>query len=524
MAENLQEEQRSKEQRSEEQRSMAGQLVGALQPVVDAQIARTGEWGRVQLRIYNPWRSGAVPGGGTGVGVGIAAFYFQQVDLVRQVIRRSVERWDPDNPNQPADPEVGLEVQVGSLLVPVIFHSRLGYDYFSSILNGPFLKACLTAELEKIGYTETVDVSAEQWEVPTVAEDRIAAGLVKGVTRQNKMEDDLTQVTSPVKKLQETLYTTDAENSGAPGSDLAALSIFTSDEDPQGGKEYDSSSGKGKPKQKRPQISLAARLKRHKDSPTAKAMLQAYSCLEKGAAMLVDSGYQQGEGVRDLLEGLVLMEEVLPGDVETVLYAQHWLNLDKAKLNNLLSTELRDSANNTPCLLLQALQLPAGDRRLRAINNVIDVVLQRGKTDALYNDIAYIYFALCSTLWTSTKQAGPTLSACASALMHKPTHLSTLFYTARSSMSVSVPQAVRQLEHFLHTAPSCHHQVPRAHYYLVRLYGQQGVSTHWDKILHHYNMAQRTESDRLPVFGPVPRMYREQARKVYDKVVAGADK
>ncbi|XP_078657370.1 uncharacterized protein LOC144903262 [Branchiostoma floridae x Branchiostoma belcheri] len=281
--------------------------------------------------------------------------------------------------------------------------------------------------------------------------------------------------------------------------------------------------GKGDRK-KRPQIGLRARLQRHKESTTAKTMLQAYSCLEKGAAMLVSSDYQEGEGVRHLLEGLVLMEEVLPGDVETVLYGQHWLNLDKAKLNHLLCTELRDSAENTPCLLLQALQLPTGDRRLRAINQVIDVVLRRGKTDALYSDLAYIYFALCSTLWTSTKHSAATLSACASALMHQPRHLSTLFYTARSSMTVSVPQAIRQLEHFVRTAPQCHHQVPRAHYYLVRLYGQQGLSNNWDKILHHYSRAQETESNRLPVFGQVPSKYKEQARKVYDKVVAGADK
>ncbi|CAH1239761.1 Hypp5880 [Branchiostoma lanceolatum] len=503
----------------------SGQPTG--QPAVDHRdSARTEEWGRVQLRIYNPFRDGTVLGGAAEVGIGIAAFYFNQVDLVRKAIRRAVERRDPDNPDQPADPEVGLEVQVGSLLVPVIFHSRLGYDYFSSIQNGPFLKACLKVELEKVGYKEPVDVSVERWEVPAVSEGRLAAGLVMGTTRQHTAENDMSEVMSPQKKLQETLHTTPGpeENLGAPVSDLAGLSIFTSDEDHQGRKEDDTPPGKGRPNQKRPQISLAARLQRHRNSPTAKAMLQAYSCLERGAAMLVNDGYQRGEGVRHLLEGLVLMEEVLPGDVETVLYGQHWLNLDKAKLDRLISTELEDSANNTPCLLLQALQLPTGDRRLRAINHVIDVVLQLGKKDALYNDIAYIYFALCSTLWTSTKQAAPTLSACASALMHRPSHLSTLFYTARSSMTVSVPQAIRQLEHFIRTAPPCHHQVPRAHYYLVRLYGQQGVSTHWDKILHHYSTAQQTESDRLPVFGQVPSMYKDQARKVYDKVVAGADK
>ncbi|XP_019631245.1 PREDICTED: uncharacterized protein LOC109475151 [Branchiostoma belcheri] len=419
-----------------------GQPSGALQPAVDAPVSASArEWGRVKLRIYNQSRSGSVLGEGAGVGIGIAAFYFQHVDLVRQAIRRSVERSDPGNPNQRPDPEVGLEVQVGSLLVPVIFHSKLGYEYFSSILNGTFLKACLRSELEKAGYGEPVDVSVEKWEVPPTSEARVtrAASLLPGTTGQYNVEAVLSPEklsffyfsnASPPQKLQDSLRTTEEDSGAPPVSDLAGLSVFTPDEDGQRKKDDDTPSGKGGPK-KRPQIGLRARLQRHKESTTAKTMLQAYSCLEKGAAMLVSSEYQEGEGVRHLLEGLVLMEEVLPGDVETVLYGQHWLNLDKAKLNHLLCTELRDSAENTPCLLLQALQLPTGDSRLRAINHVIDVVLQRGKPDALYSDLAYIYFALCSTLWTSTKHSAATLSACASALMHQPRHLRIFWGTFR---------------------------------------------------------------------------------------------
>ncbi|XP_019638417.1 PREDICTED: uncharacterized protein LOC109480626 [Branchiostoma belcheri] len=265
---------------------------------------------------------------------------------------------------------------------------------------------------------------------------------------------------------------------------------------------------------------MRARLLQHKDSPTAQTWLKAYSCLERGAAMLTSGGYQEGEGVEHLLEGFILMEGVSPDDVNTFLYHQSLLHLDRLKLNQLTSTQLQANPDSSPCLLIQALQLPYGHSRLQAINHVIDVVLQHGETDPMYKHLADMYCALGYTIFQTTKQPAPALSACASAVMHKSNHLLTLYLTARCSMDVSVPQAIRQFHHFIHTAPTDHRGVPIAHYHLVTLYSQQDPSVHRDRILHHYNMAQQTDRNRLPVFAPVPSGVTDPARRVYEQVMA----
>eukprot|EP00058_Branchiostoma_floridae_P003448 XP_002588936.1 hypothetical protein BRAFLDRAFT_89125 [Branchiostoma floridae] len=328
-----------------EQAGEAGQA--AAQPVIEMMA----EWGRVYLRITDVWTVRALA---------IGAFYLANRYLTMRAVRRAVERRDPDNPDQPADPQVGLEAEVDSLLVPVIFYSQLGYQYFTSILNGPFLKACLQAELAKVGYEAPIDVSAEKWELPNLSEG--GAGPLMGMMR-----------------------------------------------------------------------------------------------------------------VQDWLAELQISEK--------------------------------------------ALQLPYGHSRQQAINHVIDIVLQHGETDPMYKHLASIYFALGLTIWETTRQPAPALSAYASALMHKSDHLPTMYLTAVCSLDVSVPQAIRQFHHYIHTAPTDHQWVPYAHYLLVTLYGQQDPSVHRDRILHHYNMAQQADRNRLPVFNPVPGWITDPARRVYEQVM-----
>ncbi|XP_066301735.1 uncharacterized protein [Branchiostoma lanceolatum] len=467
-------------------------------------------------------------------------------------VRRAVERRDPDNPDQPADPQVGLEAEVDSLLVPVIFYSQLGYQYFNSILNGPFLKACLQTELEKVGYKEPINVSVEKWELPNLPEG--GAGPLMGMMR---VQDWLAEIPEKV-----SLLDTAAGDSGIPedASSVAGVSTVASWEDVEEAgpsqakrarlpqqppaqatptaqqaelqegplkrqragllKHKDSPTAQQAELQEGPLKWLRAMLLQHKDSPTAQTYLKAYSCLERGEAMVTRGGYQEGEGVEHLLEGVILMEFGLHQVVNTILYDQSGLHLDKAKLNQLTSTQLQANPNSTPYLLIQALQLPWGHSRQQAINHVIDVVLQHGETDPMYKYLAYIYFTLGFTIYQPTRQPAPALSAYASALMHKSDHLLTLYFTADCSRGVSVPQTIRQFHHYIHTAPTDHLWVPWAHYHLVTLYGQQDPSVHRDRILHHYNMAQQADRNRLPVFNPVPIWLTDKAKRVYEQVMA----
>ncbi|KAI8498347.1 hypothetical protein Bbelb_235490 [Branchiostoma belcheri] len=476
------------------------------------------EWGRVYLRITDVWLAR---------GVAIGAFYLANRALTMLAIRRAVERRDPDNPDQPADPRVGDEVQQGSLLVPVYFYSQLGYQYFTSILNSPFLKACLQTELEKVGYKEPIDVSVEKWELPNLPEG--GAGPLMGMMGEERVLGWLTELPEKV--------STAAGDSGIPEdvSSVAGASTVASREDVE--EEAGPSQAKRARLQQQPpaQVTptsqqaelqegplkwLRARLLQHKDSPTAQTWLKAYSCLERGAAMLNSGGYQEGEGVEHLLEGVILMEGVAPYYVKRALYHQSWLHLDRPKLNQLTSTQLQANPDSSPCLLIQALQLPNGHSRQQAINHVINVVLQHGETDPMYKHLAFIYCALGITIFQTTRPPAPALSACASALMYKSDHLLTLYLTAGCSMDVSVPQAIRQLHHYIHTAPTDHRWVPMAHYYLVTLYGRQDPSVHRDRILHHYNMAQQTDRNRLSVFNPVRSGVTEDARRVYEQVMA----
>ncbi|XP_035671624.1 uncharacterized protein LOC118412705 [Branchiostoma floridae] len=452
---------------------MADQIEQAGQAVAQPVLEMVAEWGRVYLRITDVWLAR---------GVAIGAFYLANRALTMLAVRRAVERRDPDNPDQPADPQVGLEAEVDSLLVPVIFYSQLGYEYFASISNGPFLKSCLQREMEKIGYERKIKLSLTRWNLPNLPEDR--------AVQEEKAREEGSVTDTPEEEKEEAMEVT---------KPLLHVEL-----------------------QDGPLKELTANLQPYKDLPTAQRFFKAYSCLEKAVVILnsaSSSGYKEGEGVEHLLEGLMLMECVGPDAVNPVLYDRSWLHLDKTHLDNHVFAQLQANPNSTPCLLIQALQLPHGHTRIDAINHVIDIVLQHGDTDPIYKHLTYMYCALGITTLAVTKQAGLALSAYASALMYKPDDMLTLQLTALCSVSVSVSQAIRQFRHFLAKAPSCHEAVPWALYHLASLYSQQDTYVHRDTILHYYNMAQEADTNRLPAFKQVQSEHTEPASKGYKQVM-----
>ncbi|XP_019631033.1 PREDICTED: uncharacterized protein LOC109474971, partial [Branchiostoma belcheri] len=179
---------------------MAEQVAQAGQANAQPVIEMMAEWGRVYLRITDVWLAR---------GMAIGAFYLANRYLTMRAIRRAVERRDPDNPDQAADPQVGLEAEVDSLLVPVIFYSQLGYQYFTSIQGG--LKACLQTELEKVGYKEPIDVSVEKWELPNLPEG--GAGPLMGMMGEERVLGWLGEFFLPEKT---SILSTAAGDSGIP--------------------------------------------------------------------------------------------------------------------------------------------------------------------------------------------------------------------------------------------------------------------------------------------------------------------
>ncbi|KAI8488620.1 hypothetical protein Bbelb_336490 [Branchiostoma belcheri] len=494
-----------------EQVAQAGQA--AAQPVIEMMA----EWGRVYLRITDVWLAR---------GMAIGAFYLANRYLTMRAVRRAVERRDPDNPDQPADPQVGLEAEVDSLLVPVIFYSQLGYQYFTSIQGGPFLKACLQTELEKVGYKAPINVSVERWELPNLPEG--GAGPLMGMMAmgtEEKVQDWLAGSADA-----QTDLSTETGDSGIPedvSSEATGPERVYVEAEPSQATLAQLTTKQAQAATQQPVLPEGplkrwrALLWKDKDSPSVQTWLKACSCLERGAAMLTSGGYQEGEGVEHLLEGLAVLEYTSPELITTTLYSSVGLNLDKPCHDQLIAAQLQANPNSTPCLLMQALQLPEGHSRQQAINHVIDVVLQHGETDPMYKYLGHMYCTLGISFWMTTRQPAAALSAFASAIMYRSDHLQSLYFTAWCSMDVSVPQAIRQFHHFLHTAPKDHDGVRYAHYYLVILYGRQDPSVHRDRILHHYNMAQQTERNRLPVFAllPVPPSIKQEAKMVYDRVM-----
>eukprot|EP00058_Branchiostoma_floridae_P006814 XP_002592302.1 hypothetical protein BRAFLDRAFT_71042 [Branchiostoma floridae] len=335
------------------------------------------------------------------------------------------------------------------------------------------LQLLLEDELQRVGWTGPIQVGLEGW---WFAEEE---GQEEEEAAGTEQEERWEWAGMGDKQSVPASETTEGD-SGLPEdvSSVAAMSISSAGE-----------------VEEAPLKWLRARLQKHKDSPTAQHRIEAYRSWEEGAEILTNSGYSDMEGVKALVLGFMQRDMVSPDNTSTVLYGQSWLNLNKAQLKQLTSSQLQVDPTDSTCLLLTALQLPYGDSRVQTLQQVVAAILQHGPGDWLYQHLHLIYCYLGS-------------------LMYKQDHLNTVYYTARMSEEVSETEAIRQFEHYLRLAPECDFRVPRAHYRLATLYGHQQDR---QKVIHHFTRGQqRVQTNRLPVFVEVPRFIKDPAKKAYE--------
>ncbi|XP_066274979.1 uncharacterized protein [Branchiostoma lanceolatum] len=374
------------------------------------------------------------------------------------------------------------------------------------------LQLLLEDELQRIGWTGPIQVGMEGWwfaeEEGQEEEEEEAAGM--------DQEEERWEWAGRLGKQSVPPSVTTEEDSGLPEdvSSVAAMSISSAGEVEEGPLKW-----------------KRARLQKHQDSPTAQREIKAYRSWEEGAKILTNSGYKDLGGVKALVLGFMQRDMVAPSSTSTVLYDQSWLNLSKAQLKQLMTSQLQAHPIDSTCLLLTALQLPFGDSRVQTLQQVVAAILQHRPGDWLYQHLHHIYCYLGWAIWMASPQStmisklfkgsdltalGKALCAMASSLMYKQDHLETMCYTAVLSKEVSETEAIRQFEHFLRLAPECDDYVPRAHYYLATLYSQQKDR---QKVIHHFTRGQQRETNRLPVFSEVYRSIKYPAKKAYEHYV-----
>ncbi|XP_019628380.1 PREDICTED: uncharacterized protein LOC109472954 [Branchiostoma belcheri] len=447
--------------------------------------------------------AGLAAGVATGVTT-LASFYLSNRQQTDEAIRRAVER----------ERHIQVEnVEEGSLLVHVKFLTLAGYwvlrSFNTKIQQGTdrtCLQLLLEDELWRIGWTGPIHVGLEGW---WFADEEGQEEEEAAATEQEEIWE-----WAGMMEKQSVPPSVTTEDSGLPedASSVAAMSITSA------GKEE-----KGPLKRRR------ARLQKHKDSPTAQRLIKAYRSWEEGAEILTSSGYTDLGGVKALVQGFMLHDTVTPDDTNTILHEQSFLNLNKAQLKQLMTSQLQVDPTDSTCLLLTALQLPDGDSRVQTLQQVVAAILQHGPEDWLYQHLHHIYCYLGMAIWEASPKPTmlfegsnlPTLakalSAMASSLMYKQDHLETVYFTAVLSKKVSETEAIRQFEHFLSLAPECDYFVPYAHYYLVTLYNQQQDR---QKVIHHFTRGQQTEANMLPLFPEVPGFIKDTAKKAYEQVMA----
>ncbi|XP_066271191.1 uncharacterized protein [Branchiostoma lanceolatum] len=448
--------------------------------------------------------AGLAAGVATGVTT-LAAFYMSNKQQTEEAIRRAVER--------------GRHIQVeqiegGSLLVRVKFLTLAGY-WVMRTLNERIhrgndrtcLQLLLEDELQRIGWTGPIQVGMEGWwfaEEEGQEEEEEEAGM--------EQEEERWEWAGKMGKQSVLPSVTTEGDSGLPEdvSSVAAMSIASAREVEEG-----------------PLKPYRAALQKHKDSQTAQRYIKAYRSWEEGAKILTSRGYTDLGGVKALVLGFMQRDVVAPSFTSTVLYDQSWLNLSKAQLKQLTTSQLQVDPSDSTCLLLTALQLPYGDSRVQTLQQVVAAILQHGPGDWLYQHLHHIYCYLGWAIWAASPQStmisklfkgsnlsalAKALSAMASSLMYKQDHLNTVYFTAKLSKEVAETEAIRQLEHFLNLAPECDDYVPCAHYRLATLYNQQKDR---QKVIDHFTRGQQREANRLPGFVEVHRSIKDPARKSY---------
>ncbi|XP_078665413.1 uncharacterized protein LOC144907879 [Branchiostoma floridae x Branchiostoma belcheri] len=457
---------------------------------------------------------------GTGIAAGamsLAAFWLANRPKADKAICKAVEK----------DGHIEVEkIEGGSLLVHVKFLSQTGYWVLRALnekihqgTDRTCLQLLLEDELWRIGWTGPIQVGLEGWWFADEEgqEQEEAAGT--------KQEERWEWAGMMEKQFVPPSVTTEADSAIGLSEDVssvAAMSITSAGEVEEGPFKWE-----------------RAVLQKHKDSPTAQRRIKVYRSWEEGAEILTSSGYTDLGGVKALVQGFMLCDIASPDFTSTVLYEQSWLNLNKIRLKQLMTSQLQADPTDSTCLLLTALQLPYGDSRVQTLQQVVDAILQHGPGDWLYQHLHHIYCYLGVAIWWASPQPKPTmisklfkgsnlptvdlaalakaLSTLHSSLMYKQDNLNTVFYTALLSKEVSETEAIRQFEHFLRLAPECDVHVPRAHYNLATLYNQQQDR---QKVIHHFTRGQQTEANRLPGFGEVERFIKDPAKKAYEQVMA----
>ncbi|XP_078660650.1 uncharacterized protein LOC144905113 [Branchiostoma floridae x Branchiostoma belcheri] len=457
---------------------------------------------------------------GTGIAAGamsLAAFWVANRSKADTAIRKAVEK----------DGHIEVEkIEGGSLLVHVKFLSQTGYWVLRALnekihqgTDRTCLQLLLEDELRKIDWTGPIQVGLEGWWFAD------KEGQEEDEAAETEQEEERWEWAGMMEKQSVPPSVTTEADSGLPEdvSSVAAMSITSAGEVEEGPLKWD-----------------RARLQKHKDSPTAQRFIKVYRSWEEGAEILTSSGYTDLGGVKALVQGFMLDDIEPPDFTSTVLYEQSsWLNLNKAQLKQLMTSQLQADPTDSTCLLLTALQLPYGDSQVQTLQQVVDAVQQHGPGDWLYQHLHYIYCYLGLAIWEASPQPKPTmisklfkgsnlptvdlaalakaLSNMASSLMYKQDHLNTVYLTALLSKRVSETEAIRQFEHLLRLAPECDRHVPYAHYHLATLYNQQQDR---QKVIHHFTRGQEREANRLTGFVEVLRSIKDPAAKAYEQVMA----
>ncbi|CAH1255403.1 Hypp1525 [Branchiostoma lanceolatum] len=445
----------------------------------------------------------------------LATFYMNKRQQTDEAIHRVVDR----------ERHVQVEqIEEGSLLVQVKFLTLAGYWVMRSLNeridrgnDRTCLQLLLEDELQRIGWTGPIQVGMEGWWFADAEEQEEEAGMEEegGQEEEGEQEEERWEWAGMLEKQSPSPSMT---TEGDSGVSVAAMSVSSAGEVEEGPLKWQ-----------------RARLQKHKDSPTAQRYIKAFRSWEEGADILTTSGYKDMGGVKALVLGFMQLDIVPSSFTSTVLYDQSWLNLSKAQLKQLVTSQLQVDPTDSTCLLLTALQLPHGDSRVQTLQQVVAAILQHGPGDWLYQHLHHIYCELGRAIWEASPKPKPTmtsklpmwsdlpttnlpalakaLSAMASSLMYKQDHLTTVYLTALLSKEVSETETIRQLEHFLRLAPECDHYVPSAHYRLATLYNQQQDR---QKVIHHFTRGEQREANRLPVFNDVPRFFKDPARKAYE--------
>ncbi|KAI8509863.1 hypothetical protein Bbelb_122910 [Branchiostoma belcheri] len=340
-------------------------------PVID--FSANGFWGGVTLKITDPRIAAGIVVGASAVGLALALSRFYRDnrddadDAIRDVIerrRRRRRRPRRDGGELQPDPEV-VAIEEGSLYVHVGFRTEDGYDFFSALYDQEYIQTRLKAEFKTLGFQGELKVTLER-----------------------------SQSFRPTTLLSES-------ESGIETASVSAQSGVSSEDVPEG-----------------PLRWHRLALQPHRDSPTAERLIQGCRTMERGAELLTGSGYTDPAGLTLLAEGLIMWGIVSPEDCHSFLYDPDCLQLDKKRLNHLMSTQLENSPAGSSCLFLQAALLPEGDSRVERLRQTMDTILQNGEEDPLHPYLHFISCILADSIRMATDQPGPALAAYATALMY----------------------------------------------------------------------------------------------------------